>query len=478
MMMGAAALYGRGRLRSLRCDLPRRALERMNRCKFEMNSPIRTRARSTAISLLLSFAACGFPRPMDVGDDVPGDSSELDLIVHVSPAGDDANDGLASPVKTLKHAIGIAAANMKITTIIMASGTYSASTGETFPYTVPLNVTIAGPAGGGAILAGSKAEPGMSVGPGSLQDLDLQDFTTAITVNGTASLRNIRVLTSTTAVQAETAAELTVDNLEIAGTAGACTTGIVLNGAAKLTATTLATHNLGTSLNSKDQSASSIADGTLMGDVSCAQTVIDVSSSARFTLSGSLLDGGALGIGLNTKSPGFQAIISNTIVRNSKVDALAGQAPAGGSATLQMTGGELSSSSGAGATLLAGTWSFANVAIRDNKNLGIYLQDGNLVMRGCVITGNVLGIDVDISATADLGTGAAPGGNVFQGNTIVGVAVQNGIAAVDAIGNTWNASIQGADAMGRYKTPMTIPGPVESVDGNNYSICNGCALSR
>lgn len=477
-MIGAAAPCGRGGRRCLRCDLPRRALKRMNRCRFEISSPIRVRARSTAISLLLSFAACGFPRPMDVGDDVPGDSSERDLIVHVSPAGDDANDGLASPVKTLKHAIGIAAANMAITTIIMASGTYSASTGETFPYTVPLNVTIAGPAGGGAILAGSKAEPGMSVGSGSLQDLDLQDFTTAITVNGTASLRNIRVLTSTTAVQAETAAELTVDNLEIAGTAGACTTGIVLNGAAKLTATTLATHNLGTSLDSKDQSASGIANATFVGDGGCAQTVIVITSSTMFGLRDSLLDGGARGIDLNTNSQGFEATISNTIIRNAKADALDGRAPAGSSATLQMTDGELSSSSGAGATLLAGAWSFTNVAIRNNKNLGIYLQDGNLAMRGCVITGNVLGIDVNISATADLGTAAAPGGNVLQGNTTVGLAVQNGIAAVDAIGNTWNANIQGADSMGRYKIPMTIPGPVESVDGNNYSICNGCALSR
>ncbi|HMG23919.1 MAG TPA: hypothetical protein VK607_21440, partial [Kofleriaceae bacterium] len=91
------------------------------------------------ISLLVSLlVACGFPRPSNVGGDdgpvpgdaadpVPGDASEPGLVVHVSPAGDDANDGLVSPVKTVKHAIGIAAANTEITRIVLASGTYSAA---------------------------------------------------------------------------------------------------------------------------------------------------------------------------------------------------------------------------------------------------------------------------------------------------------------------------------------------------------------
>jgi hypothetical protein len=205
--------------------------------------------------VLLGASACGFPRPADVsGDaavDVPGgtDGSAGPIVaIHVSPSGDDSNDGLVSPVKTLKHAIGLAADNTQISQIILATGTYSVSSGETFPYAVPPNVTIAGPAGGGALLAGDKAGPGMTVDIGGLQDLDFQDFATAITARGTASLKNIRVLTSTTAVQAETAASLTVKNLDLTGTVAACATGIVLNGNASLTVSTFTARALGTSL--------------------------------------------------------------------------------------------------------------------------------------------------------------------------------------------------------------------------------------
>jgi hypothetical protein len=45
------------------------------------------------------------------------------------------------------HAIGLAAANPKLTAIALAAGTYSSATGELFPYAVPANITIAGPAG-------------------------------------------------------------------------------------------------------------------------------------------------------------------------------------------------------------------------------------------------------------------------------------------------------------------------------------------
>ncbi|HEX7939329.1 MAG TPA: DUF1565 domain-containing protein [Gemmatimonadaceae bacterium] len=172
------------------------------------------------------------------------------VAIHVSPSGDDANDGLTLPVKTLKHAVALAAANTQITQIVLATGTYSAGSGETFPYIVPSNVTIVGPGDGGAVLVGSKTEPGVTVDAGGLQDLDLQDFATAITVTGTANLKNIRVRTSTIAVQAEATASLTVNNLDITGIAvtgtSPCSTGIALNGAAKLVAMTMSTRELGT----------------------------------------------------------------------------------------------------------------------------------------------------------------------------------------------------------------------------------------
>src|SRR5215212_6558866 len=135
---------------------------------------------SSRLALLLATtAACGFPRPADVGDDDMQDPPRV--IVQVAGTGDDANDGFTRPVKTLKHAVGIAASNRDVTDIVLASGRYSTAAGETFPYTVPTGVTVSGPVGGGAILAGSKAEPGMIVDTGGLHDLELEDFTIAVT---------------------------------------------------------------------------------------------------------------------------------------------------------------------------------------------------------------------------------------------------------------------------------------------------------
>jgi len=104
----------------------------------------------TRLLLLLSLAACGFPRPADLPGDAAVDTPDPGFVLQVSPSGDDANDGLLQPVKTLKHALGLAAADARITKIVLASGTYSGSSGETFPYAVASNVVITGPAGGGA----------------------------------------------------------------------------------------------------------------------------------------------------------------------------------------------------------------------------------------------------------------------------------------------------------------------------------------
>ena len=111
------------------------------------------------------LAACGkvaAPQATDAptGDDAPTRTGTM--IVEVSTTGNDANDGISQPVKTLKRGLGIALANGQIATVSVAAGRYDAANGETFPYTVPGGITIDGPAGGGAILAGSGSEPGLS----------------------------------------------------------------------------------------------------------------------------------------------------------------------------------------------------------------------------------------------------------------------------------------------------------------------------
>lgn len=85
--------------------------------------------RSSAITLsFLLIGACRVDGYYHPPDSVP----ESPTTVRVSPTGDDANDGLGMPVRTLKRGIGLAASNAAITTILVDAGRYDLASGETF----------------------------------------------------------------------------------------------------------------------------------------------------------------------------------------------------------------------------------------------------------------------------------------------------------------------------------------------------------
>lgn len=446
--------------------------------------------------LALAVAACDFPKPADVADDAagpPSDAAGADAaladaavadappdapdvpgtILHVSTTGDDANDGLTQPVRTLKHAIGLAAANPLLVKIVVATGRYSSASGETFPYTAPANLAIVGPAGGGAIFTGTKNEPGLTVSAGTLQDVELEDFTVAITATGTARVANTRIRTSMVGIRGETTAKLTVDNLDITGAVGACASGIVLTGAAGLTATMLATRDLAATIDARDQSAVTIANASITGVLGCRDSVGNLQSAITgnttkpFVLSDSLIDGGENGLWLGAAP----IVVSNTIIRNMRLDSITD-----GSGGLQMTGGELSGSN-AGVEGGQASDSFTNVVFNNNWVSVEWFGTGGhkLVMRGCNVKATGIGTDsTSISlirlGAADLGTPASPGNNIFQANDGVILYIEGGPAApIDAVGNTWGP-VQGANSQGRYPAGTTIHGPVFTVPGNNYRL--------
>lgn len=421
-------------------------------------------------SLLLALlTACGFPRPADVDDNLPGDASAPGLTVHVSPTGDDINDGLTQPVRTIKRAIGIAAASGERATIALAAGQYGATTGELFPSTVPLDVTIAGPAGGGAILVGSKVETGLVLDTGKLQNLEFEDFAVAITARGTGELANVRVRTSGIALREETTAKLTVSNLDIMGAAGACAKGIELNGNAELTATDLVTRALGTTVLARDQGAANLSRATVSGDSSCMSAVFDIKSNRSLTLSESLVDGGYFGITLLATGMPTHAMLTNVVIRNTKASAMTGR-----NAVVQMIGGELSYGKNSGLDISSGNWTLTAVAIKQNS-LGIYTQNSTLIMRGCMVTGNRGGVDLGFSSSADFGTIADPGNNIFQNFSGIELYIEATGAAtgsVDAVGNTWKPAVQGANDQGKYSVGTVIPGPVGGGPNDNFVIAN------
>ena len=116
--------------------------------------------------------------------------------------------------------------------------------------------------------------------------------------------------------------------------------------------------------------------------------------------------------------------------------------------------------------------------------IGIYLyfaESSSLTLRGSSVTGNVqYGVEIDGNLSADLGTAAAPGANTFTGNGLAGLrsAAATG-QFIDAVGNTWIANQQGADANGRYSTPpLYTPVPKAGpASGINFKIDNATALN-
>ena len=116
--------------------------------------------------------------------------------------------------------------------------------------------------------------------------------------------------------------------------------------------------------------------------------------------------------------------------------------------------------------------------------IGIYVfsaESSSLKLRGSTVSGNAqYGVEIDGNLSADLGTQSDPGNNTFSGNALAGL---RSVAAtgqfVDAVGNTWVANKQGADANGHYSvSPLFAPVPKTGpASGLNFKIDNATALN-
>lgn len=127
-------------------------------------------------------------------------------------------------------------------------------------------------------------------------------------------------------------------------------------------------------------------------------------------------------------------------------------------ANVDIQGGEVSGATGHGIEI-------GNAALPHRLTVRGATFDGN--------GGNAIHI-TDLVTTVDLGTTLDPGGNTMS-------AIPTGAAAVaftqalsgDAVGNTWMANEQGADATGHYPAGTTATGPA---NGRNYNLAAGATL--
>lgn len=442
--------------------------------------------RSVGLFGAAVLVACGTVNNPAVDGGGSGSGSDADVppdpatTVQVSPAGNDTNDGHAAPVRTLKHALGIAAADATITRIQLAGGRYDAAGGETFPYTISSDLLLAGPAGGGAILAGNGAAPGVSMQKGKLQNVELEQFSVAVTATGAVALAGVRVRDSGIALRGEAGSALTVAALDLTGAAGACAIGIELNGDASISASDLAARQLGTIAAVKNASTTTLGKLTITGDAACKTPMFPISTTGAFALTESIVDGGSRGIDFSGAATPTTATLTNTIIRN-----LASQALTGRTVKLTMTGGELTHNGRAGLEASGGSWSFDGVTIQQNTVMGIYLQGNNvaagvLKMRNSTVSSNGDGIYLFDNAEADLGKIGDLGNNTLINNTGQALDIDGlqGGVVITAVGNTWRPTTQGTDANGKYVRTGTIVGPVDDGSAMNFSINTGWSLTR
>lgn len=98
-------------------------------------------------------------------------------------------------------------------------------------------------------------------------------------------------------------------------------------------------------------------------------------------------------------------------------------------------------------------------------------DDAAPTLRQNTITSNVDGVAANDASAPNLGDAVTPGANTLQANTGVGLNNNTTASTVQAVGNTWRPSTQGADASGHYAAALT-PGAVAPAAANNFAITN------
>jgi hypothetical protein len=390
-----------------------------------------------------------------------------------SSVGLDTNPGTqAKPLKTIKEALARMGAGATKTTVLIA-GTYNETSGETWDYDFPEGVVLK-PNTSGVVLQSLGKKTGFDIaGSATFSDLTMTGFGVALAakagllnltrlnfksnegdliLNGiadngpSATLQDCTSSGATTSLSTSGASKLTVQN----GTFKAAINGSVLNlqarGEAKFNGTDISGAGLyavGSFLSLKDVKLHDSNSGVSVGEYGLLE--VDGGSFSNIKNNGSAIR--SSGGDINVKNAGFSGNYSAIIAE-------------GGNVFLNNL--SVTSSDWTGILLIPPPSSGRPLTFR-MRNSSIY-------------SSKTYGIQYDSDPTRpvgsiDLGTASDPGGNTLQNNIFRNLNVK-GNTTLTAVGNTWNANIQGADGQGRYAAAR-VDGPQS---GDNYYIDSGVSI--
>ncbi len=364
-----------------------------------------------------------------------------------SLTGADNNPGSSSkPLKTLAKALSVVKSGMGIT----LSGTFDTANGETYPENVPDGVTVQGSTASTAVLVGPGTAGGLIMsGNVTLRYLTLKAFGTALyTSSGVQALVGLVFDTDTQALQAAGTAQPSLtdctDTNGQQGMAAQDSTKVTVSGG---------TYSLtGTAMSLLGTASVTWSNSTITGNGSSYGFDLSDSSSLKFqNVSLSKFSGGIF-----TRSNSNAVELSGGSI--SQVGSGIGIYSQG---TLVTNGTTFSGPGGIGVDAEAGTVSLNNSVVRGFSSYGVVVSNVSaLRMRNTqVINNSVSSAGVSVGGTSsnvDLGTSSDPGGNTLQGNDVNGngtnlnLGITSGV--VQAVGNTWKANTQGADANGHYSS--------------------------
>jgi hypothetical protein len=177
-----------------------------------------------------------------------------------------------------------------------------------------------------------------------------------------------------------------------------------------------------------------VADSALLGNGTGMGLSGSASRPGVATLRGAFVDNSTLA-GITVGGGSRLTLDPGTKVRNNGGHGVAFSST---QSQMRIDGAELSGNGAAGLSYFGADCRVRNTSVFGNTGGGIVIENFSNVA----------------PAPCDLGTAASPGGNSVlstPGNS--GLRVRTVGVAVQAVGNTWVASEQGADAQGRYSVP-------------------------